>query len=104
MVYVRRNSAGEIVAVSRESADGFGERVAPDDGALRDFASELRPSAGAPMDELQLSDQSFIRVLEDVVQLLDEKGLISLDELPRDARNKILGRQQWRRQLRGSNA
>lgn len=103
MMFVKRNSAGEIVAVSRESAAGFGESVATDDKSLSQFFTELRAVTEEPMGELQLSDQSFIRVLEDVIQLLDKKGLISLAELPQDARDKILGRQQWRRQLRGAS-
>ena len=101
MVFVRRNSGGRIVAVSSEAAEGFGEQLATDDDAISGFLGQLQVTNRDAGGALQATDQGFIRVLEDLIELLDEKGLISLADLPEDARDKVLERQRLRRQLRG---
>ncbi len=55
---------------------------------LRGFGSEASA--------LDATDQDLIRVLEDVVDLLIAKGLILFTELPVDAQQKIMRRQQMR--------
>lgn len=46
---------------------------------------------------MEQSDREFIRVLEDLIELLAKKGVVYLEDLPESAREKVL----QRRQLRG---
>ncbi len=43
------------------------------------------------------ADLAFIRVLEDLVEVLQSKGIIDLDEFPSKAKDKVLERRMLRR-------
>ena len=43
------------------------------------------------------ADLAFIRVLEDLVEVLQRKGIIDLDEFPAKAKDKVLERRMLRR-------
>jgi hypothetical protein len=101
MVFVRRNSVGHIVAVSAEAAQGFDEQLAAGDKTLAGFLGRVQSGSNETSVNLQATDQGFIRVLEDLIELLHEKGVISIAELPEDARDKVLLRQQLRLRLSG---
>lgn len=45
-------------------------------------------------------DRDFIRVLEDLIDVLVARGVITMDMLPRDARDKLATRRQMRDSLR----
>lgn len=92
MPYVKRDEQGRVVAVSLEHGDGFEEEVAAD-------APELSVFAANPAASLDETDQDFVRVLEDVVQLLIDKGIILFTDLPASAQEKIMRRQQLRSEL-----
>lgn len=92
MPFVKRNKHGVVIAVSQEKGRGYAEELARDDPAIAAFFAGLA-SEESP---LEASDQNLIRVLEDVVDLLIAKGLILFTELPVDAQQKIMRRQQMR--------
>ena len=46
------------------------------------------------------SDRELVRVLEDLIRVLVEKGIIDLHDLPEAARSKLLRRQVWRGRMR----
>ena len=92
MPYVKRDEQGRVVAISLEASDGFSEEL--DAGS-----AELAAFAAAPTSSLEETDQDFVRVLEDVVQLLIDKGIILFTDLPQSAQDKILRRQQLRSRL-----
>lgn len=96
MPYVRRGSAGEITAMSDASAGGFDEEVQPYDVELQHFLARFEPSR----DALAGTDQSFIRVLEDLIELLIVRGVIRFTDLPAAAQVKMMARQQMREALR----
>lgn len=48
------------------------------------------------MQEFRDSDLGMVRVIEDIIEVLEKKGLISLDELPEAAQKKILERRKMR--------
>jgi hypothetical protein len=50
---------------------------------------------------LGATDLEFVRVLEDVVQLLIDKGVILFTDLPDSAQQKIMLRQQLRSKFSG---
>ena len=95
MPFVKRDETGNLVAVSRESGAGFEEELAKDDPAVSAFFLGV----GSETHSLDATDQDFVRVLEDVVDLLIAKGLILFTELPVDAQQKIMLRQQLRSEM-----
>lgn len=94
MPYVKRGEQGEILAVSHEPVEGITEKVELSDPLVNDFLAKVNPGA-SPLSE---TDQSFVRVLEDVVQLLIDKGVILFTELPVFAQEKISLRQRLRKE------
>ncbi len=92
MPYIKRGEQGRVVAVSLEPAPGFDEEVAAN-------APELATFVAMPAASLDETDQDFVRVLEDVVQLLIDKGIILFTDLPQSAQEKIMRRQQLRSEL-----
>ena len=97
MPYVKRGAAGEVVAVSLEAGPEFSEEL---DANSSELAAILGSDGGAPR-SIDETDQDFVRVLEDVVQLLIDKGLILFTDLPGSAQEKIMRRQRLRSELTG---
>ena len=97
MPFVKRDEQGAVIAVSQESGPGFTEELSKDDPAIGAFINGV----GGDVSTLEASDLDLIRVVEDVVELLIAKGLILFTELPEDAQQKIMRRQQMRSQAGG---
>ncbi len=97
MPYVKRNESGEIIAISQQPADGFEDQVSPDSLELSTFLQTM----GHSDSELSATDQDFVRVLEDVVELLIAKGVILFTDLPDSAQEKIMRRQKLRSERAG---
>ena len=91
MPYVRRNAKGRIVALFAEPA--------PD-------APELLPSThievlaflGTDSDAAAYGalDADFVRVTEDLIHTLIEKGVLQFTDLPPEARRKLQARESFR--------
>jgi len=96
MPFVKRDEQGAVIAVSQVSGSGFTEELSTDDPTFAAFLARVGDSGTTLLDA---TDQDFIRVLEDVVELLIAKGLILFTELPEDAQQKIMRRQQMRSQV-----
>ena len=92
MPFVKRDEQGAVIAVSQDSGPGFTEELPGDDAAVAAFINNI----GGELSKLADSDLDLIRVLEDVVELLIAKGVILFTELPQDAQQKIMRRQQLR--------
>jgi hypothetical protein len=90
-----RNELGEIIAVSEGHEAGFDDELNPDDLELAAFVSRLQEDS----DSIARTDLEFVRVLDDVVDLLISKGVILFTELPPSAQDKISRRQQLRSEL-----
>lgn len=93
-MYVKRDQAGRISAVSKQALEGF-EAIAADSPELVAFLMQLRPEVEQSLAE---SDLQMARVLEDVVGLLIDKSIIRFTDLPDAAQDKLL----QRREMRGS--
>jgi len=103
ILYVRKDADGRIVALSRNADDCIdpGWSSLPDDAPeVLDFIEELAERA-KPDNALRDSDLSFVRVLEDVIDLLIERGVIRFTDLPLPAQTKLLQRRDNRRQRQG---
>lgn len=95
MPFVKRDEHGRVIAVSQEPGPGCNEEVPKGDQAIAAFLARV----GSVESPLETSDQDLIRVLEDLVDLLVAKGLILFTDLPVDAQQKIMHRQQMRYEL-----
>jgi hypothetical protein len=94
-MFVSRNGQGEITAVSREATQEIAERLDPGDPELSQF---LHGAAGqGARSALRASDLEVVRVLEDLIEVLIEKGVIQFTELPEAAQKKLLQRKGLRR-------
>ena len=98
MIYVRRDPSGKIVAASRDSssseAEGW-EKAAENDPELVAFCRNLSSRAHV----LSASDLELIRVLEDLINLLIENGVIRFTDFPAAAQAKLLTRRDTRAAL-----
>jgi hypothetical protein len=94
MAFVKRDPSGQIVAVSRETAEGFEELVSEADPALQAFLAAVGQQSA-----LAQSDLEFIRVLDDLLSVLIEKNVLMFTELPEQAQQKFAERNRLR-QLR----
>lgn len=88
-MYVRRDTQGKIVAVSREPGDGDGWSAAgADDAELLGFGRDIIEGANP----LGATDLGLVRVLEDLIELLVERSLIRFTDLPVPAQHKLMER------------
>ena len=83
--------------MSLEAGPEFSEEL---DANSSELVAILGSGGGAPR-SIDETDQDFVRVLEDVVQLLIDKGLILFTDLPGSAQEKIMRRQRLRSELTG---
>lgn len=98
MPYVVRDKNGCVVSVLAHPASEAGERLAASDAEIEALFSG-EDAARQLQEVLVASDLSFVRVLEDLIGALLDKGVITLTDLPEPARDKLLQRQTVRNHL-----
>jgi hypothetical protein len=78
-----------------EGMDEFGNQVTKQ--SAEDFLKDHKASSSdLAVELLEATDQTFIRVTEDLIETLVNKSIISVDDLPEIARNKLVARQNLR--------
>ena len=97
MPYVVRDENGSIMSIMAQAKDGA-ERLEATDEELQLFF-ESEDAHGALTEVLVASDLSFVRVLEDLIGALLDKGVLMLTDLPEAAQHKIMQRRDIRRQI-----
>lgn len=99
MVYVKRNAEMQIIAVSRDAGaiagDAGWSEAADNAPEILDFCNALAQES----DPLRRSDLGFVRVLEDVIDLLVERSIIRFTDLPPAAQSKLMERRSARAEL-----
>lgn len=95
MFYVKRNAAGEIVSLAKESNHDHTETIDAKHPDVMYFLSH----SGEVFNQL---DTGLIRVIEDLVDVLIDKNLIRLTDLPLPAQEKLLSRKKVRSSLKNS--
>ncbi|MGM0703710.1 MAG: tryptophan synthase subunit beta like protein [Pseudomonadota bacterium] len=95
-MYVKRNETGQIVQAAREPSAECQEFVPPCAPDLQAFMAEDEEFEGV---DLSKTDLGFIRVLEDLLDVLMDKGVISFTDLPEPAQQKVMERQSLRQRL-----
>lgn len=98
MPYVSRNIDGKIEAVFDRPGPNGEERVSLDDPELLEFLSRdgLKEYARRLLEK---TDKSVIRVVEDLIEVLLTKNIITITDLPPPAQEKLLSRQEARDEL-----
>ena len=97
MAYVMRNPDGVIIAVLSEHVEGAEEVSANDDGLQR-FLSQESPEQRAQQ-ELMESDLGLIRVIEDLIDVLIERGAMMFTDFPEPVQRKLLARRGMRKEF-----
>ena len=97
MPYVRRSAEGHIVAL-------LGEATADVQEYLPGTHADIVAFLGLPTGDGSFSglDSEFIRVMEDLIDVLIEKGILRLTDLPPQAQRKLLARKDLRRKMKGA--
>ncbi len=98
MPYVKRDADGKIAAVYQTAAEGAEEQITAEDEELRAFLSGGDQESIAKQEFME-SDLGLARVLEDLIDLLIEKGAFMFTDLPPAAQQKLLGRRGLRREF-----
>lgn len=99
-MFVKRDQKGDIIAISKNAEGDIAEFVVDDATELLGF---LQGTKSAEQFALEQSDQAMARVLEDVVSLLVEQGVIRFTDLPVVAQDKLLNRRELRGKRKGIN-
>jgi len=95
MLYIQRNTQGQIVAIHKSPTEDANEAVTADNHEVVAFLAE-QAADGAAESNLIRTDIDLVRVLEDLIELLIEKNHICLTDLPLAAQDKLLNRKQIR--------
>lgn len=98
MPFVKRDESGRVVALFREKDAGAGEYLPPHHPDVRTFV-EAAEAGRDPDAAFYRSDQSMIRVYEDLLDVLIEKRAVLLTDLPVPAQQKLLNRKRLRNEL-----
>ena len=100
MPYVTRDPEGRITALHADRDGDTQEQLAADHPDLLAFVG-THVSVAEIRSELESSDLELIRVLEDLITVLINNGIIRLTDLPLGAQKKLSLRGELRSQLSG---
>jgi F0F1-type ATP synthase delta subunit len=98
MPFVKRDDSGKIIAVFSSAETPGLEQVDSNDPKLIDFLNDGDTDAAAKKDMVD-SDLGLARVLEDLIDLLIEKGTFRFTDLPEAAQQKLLARRGLRKEF-----
>lgn len=124
-MYVSRNGQGRIVALSSDNSvakdsPGIWSEIPDDDPEVAEFIRKLaartapKRCAKAVRNTMEkhapglgrhcprgvtASDASMVRVLEDLIHVLVERGVIRFTDLPAAAQTKLNERAHWRTEM-----
>ncbi|GAB4301646.1 MAG: hypothetical protein Kow0083_13290 [Methylophaga sp.] len=98
MAYVKRDDNGNIVEVFDSPQTDASEYLSLNSEELIAFLSQSQDSNAARV-VLSASDMALIRVLEDLINTLIDKGVILFTDLPPAAQEKLANRKKIRDKL-----
>ncbi|SDS52101.1 tryptophan synthase subunit beta [Pseudomonas oryzae] len=99
MVYVQRDAQGHLLRVEQQPFEGMTEQLAVGSEELHAWLA--REEVRSRLSRLKDSDLELIRVLEDLVSVLVERGVIRYTDLPVAAQRKLQERAEVRAGLGG---
>ncbi|MGJ7552135.1 tryptophan synthase subunit beta [Pseudomonas alloputida] len=99
MIYVQRDPEGRLQRVEPNPFPGHTEVLTADHAEVQHwFADDVVENS---LRQLKQSDLDMIRVLEDLIDVLTTKGVLSITDLPAGAQAKLLNRSTARKALGG---
>ena len=98
MVFIERDDNGEIVALHRSATQEAGEELGIINREVIEFLG-AEPGNDSLTEALANSDLETVRVIEDVIDLLIQKKILLLTELPVAAQEKLRSRRVIRKKL-----
>ncbi len=100
MLYILKDDDNQVCAVSDKRLSNEWEPADMEDKSLKLF---LQNNPGIGTEIMQSSDADFIRVLEDVIDLLIDKQVVQFTEFPDAVQEKLLNRRRYRESLRSNS-
>ncbi len=98
MPYIRRDADGKIVALLRDAAPDAAERLSSSHPEVAAFLI-----GGGDAEAFSALYLDFVRVTEDLIYTLIEKGLLQYTDLPEEAQRKLRAREGFRsRRINGA--
>lgn len=97
-MYVIKDETGKVTGLSLSKTLGA-EVADPQDPALRAFLELADPSLSASA-QLQALDGASIRILEDLIDVLVDRGTLIFTDLPEAAQQRLLERKMLRKLVR----
>jgi hypothetical protein len=94
MAYIKRDSDGNIQAISFIQNDDCHEKIEDDHETIQIIAAML----GTKSIENIASDLAMVRVIEDLIDVLVSKSIVSINDLPQPVQLKLLKRKNLRTQ------
>lgn len=94
MAYIKRDKDGHIQAISLVESKDWPEKMDNEQDVLKFFSSIL----GVKDTEAIASDLEMARVIEDLIDILVAKSIISFIDLPQPVQLKLLKRKSLRHQ------
>ncbi|PTT66611.1 tryptophan synthase subunit beta [Pseudomonas sp. HMWF007] len=99
MFYVQRDAQGQLIRVEAAAYAEATETLPADPHEIQAwYANEAVENS---LKQLKQSDFEMIRVLDDLIQVLTQKGVIRVTDLPPAAQAKLMDRTQAREALGG---
>jgi len=96
MPFVARNVHGVVVSLHREPTPDTQEFLPDDHDEVRSFLGQPGGAAPPRQEAFQALDADFVRVLEDVIDLLIANNVIRITDLPAEAQRKLFSRKRFR--------
>jgi hypothetical protein len=99
MFYVQRDAQGLLVRVEPAAYAEATETLSADNYEIQAWFANA--AVENSLKQLKQSDLEMIRVLDDLIQVLTQKGVIRVTDLPTAAQAKLMDRNQAREALGG---
>lgn len=99
MPYVSRGPDGKVTALFESPRQEAGEELPVSHPDIAEFLSTAGGTTQDARQQLVQSDLDMIRVIEDLIELLIQKGTILITDLPEGAQEKLMQRQKLRGML-----
>jgi hypothetical protein len=96
MPYVRRSPDGLITALLAEQEPTIQEYLPATHPEVCAFLGHPLPHNFSGL------DAEFIRVMEDLIDVLTDKNLLRITDLPAEAQRKLLARKDMRKRMKGA--
>ncbi len=98
MIYVKRAATGEITAIDFSPAPGF-EQSNLFDPEISEFLQASSENSELIKEVLDRVDMEMGRVVEDLIDVLIDKGVMNFTDLPEVVQNKLLFKKTIRSSL-----